>query len=71
LIRQRYQYDFKPYTTMEPKNWNDVKKKLQQKYPSLTEADLSYEDGKRDELIERLQSKLGKTKEEITKIISG
>jgi len=52
-------------------NWNEIKGKLKQKYSMLTDNDLLLVDGKKDELIGRLQIKLGKTKEEIHKIISG
>jgi uncharacterized protein YjbJ (UPF0337 family) len=46
-------------------NWNVVKGKLKQEYAVLTDDDLAYEEGKEDELLGRLQKKLGKTKEEI------
>jgi uncharacterized protein YjbJ (UPF0337 family) len=52
-------------------NWNEIKGKLKQKYSILTDNDLLFADGKKDELIGRLQIKLGKTKEEIHKLISG
>ncbi len=48
-------------------NWNELKGKLKQKYAELTDDDLLYEEGKEDELFGRLQQKIGKTKEEITK----
>ncbi|MFA9186661.1 CsbD family protein [Flavobacterium sp. FBOR7N2.3] len=48
-------------------NWNELKGKLKQKYADLTDDDLLYEEGKEDELFGRLQQKIGKTKEEITK----
>lgn len=48
-------------------NWNEIKGKLKQKYAELTEDDLLYEEGKEDELFGRLQQKIGKTKDEITK----
>jgi uncharacterized protein YjbJ (UPF0337 family) len=51
-------------------NWNETKGKLKQKYAMLTDNDLLLLEGKQDELIGRLQIKLGKTKEEIHKIIS-
>ncbi|MFZ1808130.1 MAG: CsbD family protein [Cyclobacteriaceae bacterium] len=50
-------------------NWNEVKGKLKQKYGQLTEDDLSFAEGKEDELIGRIQKKLGKTKDEIKKEI--
>ncbi len=50
--------------------WNEVKGKLKQKYGLLTDDDLVYSEGKDDELLGRLQKKLGKAKDEIQKIIS-
>ena len=52
-------------------NWNETKGKLKQKFAMLTDDDLLLLDGKQDELLGRLQVKLGKTKEELNKIISG
>lgn len=48
-------------------NWNELKGKLKQKYSELTDDDLTFTEGKEDELIGRLQKKLGKTKDEIRK----
>lgn len=47
-------------------NWNEVKGKIKQKYGDLTDDDLTYVEGKEDELLGRLQKKLGKSKEEIS-----
>jgi uncharacterized protein YjbJ (UPF0337 family) len=58
-------------TTTEVKgNWNEQKGKLKQQFATLTDNDLLFEEGKQDEMYGRLQTKLGKTKEEIHKIIS-
>ena len=46
-------------------SWNEVKGKLKQKYADLTDDDLTFAEGKDDELLGRLQKKLGRTKEEI------
>jgi hypothetical protein len=51
-------------------NWPAIKHKMQQQYPSLTEDDLVYEIGKEGELLERLQQKLGKNKQEMDKWLS-
>jgi uncharacterized protein YjbJ (UPF0337 family) len=51
-------------------NWNEIKGKLKQKYAMLTDNDLLLVEGKQDEMLGRLQAKLGKTKEELHKIIS-
>lgn len=45
--------------------WNEIKGKLKQQYGDLTDDDLTYEEGREDELIGRLQAKLGKTDREI------
>ena len=46
-------------------NWNEIKGKLKQKYGQLTDQDLTFAEGKEDELLGRLQKKLGKTKDEL------
>ncbi len=51
-------------------NWNEKKGILKQKFAQLTDDDLLLIDGKQNELIGRLQIKLGKTNKEILKIIS-
>jgi uncharacterized protein YjbJ (UPF0337 family) len=51
-------------------NWNEVAGKLKQQYANLTDDDLLFKEGKEEELLGRLQAKLGKTKEEIRKMIS-
>jgi len=51
-------------------NWNETKGKLKQKFAILTDNDLLLVEGKHDEMLGRLQTKLGKTKEQIQKIIS-
>jgi uncharacterized protein YjbJ (UPF0337 family) len=45
--------------------WNEIKGKIKQKYGQLTDDDLTYTEGKEDEMYGRLQQKLGKTKDEI------
>ena len=51
-------------------DWNQAAGKLKQKYANLTDNDLIFQEGKEEELLGRLQNKLGKTKEEIRKMIS-
>jgi uncharacterized protein YjbJ (UPF0337 family) len=46
-------------------SWNQIKGKLKQKYGQLTDQDLTFAEGKDDELLGRLQKKLGKTKDEL------
>jgi uncharacterized protein YjbJ (UPF0337 family) len=51
-------------------NWNEIKSKLKLKFGMLTDSDLLLAEGKQDEMLSRLQTKLGRTKAEIHKIIS-
>lgn len=51
-------------------NWNEKRGKLKQEYGQLTDDDLAYSEGKEDELVGRLQRKLGKSKDEVRRIIS-
>nr|WP_236943323.1 CsbD family protein [Hymenobacter sp. PAMC 26628] len=51
-------------------NWDDLKGKLKQQYAQLTDEDLTYAEGKGDELVGKLQDKLGKGKAEITKMLN-
>jgi len=50
-------------------SWNEIKGKLKQKYAQLTDDDLKYTEGKDDELIGKLQKKLGKSAEEVRQIL--
>ena len=50
-------------------SWNEIKGKLKQQYGNLTDDDLVFAEGKDDELLGRLQKKLGKTKDEVREII--
>ena len=52
-------------------NWNEVKGKLKQKYADLTDDDLTFAEGKEDELLGRLQRRLGKSKDELQREIEG
>ncbi|HBE43459.1 MAG TPA: general stress protein CsbD [Bacteroidales bacterium] len=49
--------------------WNEKKEKLKKSYPSLTDKDLSFNEGKEKEMLEILGYKLGKTKLELLDII--
>ena len=58
-------------TTLQIKgNWNEIKGKIKQKFAQLTDDDLLFEEGKDDELLGRLQSKTGETKEQLRDYIS-
>ena len=51
-------------------NWEEQKGILKQKFAALTDNDLMFADGKKEEMFGRLQIKLSKSKEELRKIIS-
>jgi len=51
-------------------NWNEVAGKLKQQYANLTDDDLLFAEGKEEELLGRLQKKLGKSKEEVRDMIA-
>jgi uncharacterized protein YjbJ (UPF0337 family) len=50
-------------------NWNEIKGKLKQKYAQLTDDDLQFVEGKEDELLGRMQQRLGKNKDELRREI--
>ncbi|MGI9527476.1 MAG: CsbD family protein [Weeksellaceae bacterium] len=51
-------------------NWNQIKGELKQKWAELTDDDLLYAEGKKDEVLGRIQEKTGETKENIEKYIN-
>jgi uncharacterized protein YjbJ (UPF0337 family) len=56
-----------PRTTI---SWNDQARKLKEKFSILTDKDLNFEQGKMEEMITRLQEKVGKSKHEIYQLIT-
>ena len=57
-------------TTELKGNWEEQKGKLKQQFANLTDDDLLFAEGKKEEMLGKLQIKLGKTKEEMHNIIS-
>jgi uncharacterized protein YjbJ (UPF0337 family) len=51
-------------------NWKEIAGKLKQQFANLTDDDLLFKEGKEEELLGRLQQKLGKTKEEVRRMIA-
>jgi uncharacterized protein YjbJ (UPF0337 family) len=49
--------------------WNGKKEKIKQKFPTITDKDLDYYEGKEQVMMEMLGNKLGKTKQELLSII--
>jgi uncharacterized protein YjbJ (UPF0337 family) len=51
-------------------NWKEISGKLKQKYANLTDDDLLYKEGKEEELMGRLQKKIGTTKDGLRDLIA-
>jgi hypothetical protein len=49
--------------------WGYIKDKLQDQYPELTNADLFWGRVSRNDLLEMISNKLGKTQKEIINVI--
>ncbi|WP_276167851.1 CsbD family protein [Zobellia alginiliquefaciens] len=50
--------------------WNQVKGQFKQKYGNLTDDDVTYSEGRFDEMLGKVQEKVGKGKEELKEEIS-
>jgi uncharacterized protein YjbJ (UPF0337 family) len=50
-------------------NWNVVKGKLKQAYGDLTDDDLKFEEGKEDELVGRIQKRIGTTASDVRHLL--
>jgi uncharacterized protein YjbJ (UPF0337 family) len=72
VVKIHSQYKTQYMNTTEVKgNWNEQKGKLKQQFANLTDDDLMFAEGKKDEMLGKLQIKLGKTKEELHKVMAG
>ena len=58
-------------TTEQKGNWKRQKERLKQKFDSLTDDDLFFEAGEEEQMMKKLEQKLGKTKKKIQQIIAG
>ena len=56
-------------TTEIKGNWHEQKGRLKAKFAELTDNDLLFEEGKKEEMLGKLEKTLGKSKEEIKKIM--
>lgn len=50
-------------------DWNKQSAALKTKYPKLTSEDVKFETGKESDLFKRLETKLGKKREEVVSIL--
>ena len=56
-------YAFVPYKILG--NWKDQSNQLKTKFPSLTDEDLTLEDGKEEDLLKRIQTRLDLNRSEV------
>jgi uncharacterized protein YjbJ (UPF0337 family) len=50
-------------------DWNITKGKLKQKWAELTDDDLQYAEGQRDEMFGRIQKRTGETREAVERVV--
>ncbi|MFA0963343.1 general stress protein CsbD [Roseivirga sp. BDSF3-8] len=50
-------------------NWDKQSNQLKDKYPQLNDEDLKYHEGKENELIDRISTKLNKDRPEVVNIL--
>ena len=51
-------------------SWEEIKKRLRKRYLELIDSDFAYPEGKREDMMVKLASKLGKNRQQLTKIIA-
>ncbi len=56
--------------TLRIKNWSSVKSKLKQHWGNLTDDDLTYVEGREDDLIGRIQRRTGHTRDEVVNYLN-
>lgn len=50
-------------------NWKDSAKKLQAKFPALTDSDVRFTEGQSEDLMKRIETRLQKKREEVVGIL--
>lgn len=50
-------------------NWSDQSRELKNKYSQLTDEDLKFETGKENDMLQRVEKRLNKNREEVINII--
>jgi len=51
-------------------NWEELKVRLKENYPQLTDEDLNYVEGYENEIFHNLEIKLGMNREQLVTILS-
>jgi uncharacterized protein YjbJ (UPF0337 family) len=71
--------EFKKHTEINPfsrstpsikEKWEVQKAKFKKKYPSLTDSDLRYDEGKKGDMYEKIRTKLGISADELKKFLA-
>jgi len=56
-------------TNFDLNQWGYIKDKLRNKYPELNSSDFDWRSVSRDDLVQNISSKLGKTKKDLMEVI--
>jgi hypothetical protein len=56
---------------LNQESWNELKTKLREKYPQLTETDLQHNEGMEESMLRMVEYKLQKSTQEMQEIIAG
>lgn len=51
-------------------NWDESSKKLKEQFSQLTDADLKFETGKENELLNRIETRINKKRSEVIDMIN-
>jgi hypothetical protein len=51
-------------------DWETQSKALQKKFPQLTDADVKFEEAKQEDLLKRIETRLGKKREDVVSILT-
>jgi uncharacterized protein YjbJ (UPF0337 family) len=51
-------------------NWNQIKNKIKQKFPDLTDDDLTFVEGRENELLGKIQRRTGRSRDEVVNYIN-
>jgi len=51
-------------------NWNEQAKELQKEFSELSDSDLEFQDGKEEELLTRVKTRLNKSRQQVIDLIT-
>ena len=50
---------------LDDNNWNQLKEQLKERYTSLSDDDLTWHEGQQEEVLQRLEKKTGRTRDQL------